>query len=246
MKTVELSLVIACYNEEKILEKSVGEIEFVLKNARLSYEVILIDDKSKDNTLELIKRIARGRKNFRFFSHRVNCGRGKTVSDGIKKAKGKVVGFIDIDIEVSPIYIPYFVGKILTGQADIVTGWRTYRETLASLPREVLSRGYSFLVRKLLGVKLNDTESGYKFFNRRKILPVLKKTRNPGWFWDTEIMVLAYYDKLIIKEIPVLFIRRFDKQSTVNVIPDTVSYFVNLYRFRKRLKSDFKISHGKN
>lgn len=240
MKTIDLSLVIACYNEEKLLAKSIKEIEFVLENAKLSYEVILIDDKSKDNTRELIKRIAKKRKNFSFFFHKVNCGRGKTVSDGIKKAKGKVVGFIDIDLEVSPVYIPYFVAKILSGQADIGTGYRIYHESLSSLPRAVLSRGYSFLVRKFLEVKLNDTEAGYKFFNRQKILSVLKETKNPGWFWDTEIMALAYYDQLIIKEIPVLFIRRFDKKSAVNVIPDTVSYFVNLYRFRKRLKKDFR------
>lgn len=96
------------------------------------------------------------------------------------------------------------------------------------------------MVRRILGIQLNDTETGYKFFDRRKILPVLKKTRNPGWFWDTEIMTIAYYQGLKIEEIPVLFIRRFDKQSMVNIIPDTLDYFVNLCRFRKRVKKAFK------
>lgn len=238
MKSIDLSLIIPCFNEQKILDVSLIEIENVLKNSRLSYETILIDDKSKDETAKILKKYEK-RKNYSVYYHLINQGRGKTVRDGIMIAKGKVVGFIDVDLEVSPLYIPYFVDRILKQEADVVTGHRIYRDSIVSLHRMILSRGYSVLVRKLLSINLNDTEAGYKFFSRRKILSVLRKTKNPGWFWDTEIMALAYYEKLIIKEIPVLFIRRFDKKSAVNVVPDAVSYFINLYRFRKKLKNDF-------
>lgn len=238
MKKIDLSLILACYNEEKVIEQSIEEIESILNNSVFSYEIILVDDKSKDRTRNLIKKISKGKKNFHFFFHKVNQGRGKTVSDGIKKARGKIVGFIDIDLEVSPVYIPYFTAKILRG-ADVVSGRRVYRESLSSLYRAILSRGYSFLVRKLLAIPLNDTETGYKFFNRRRILPVLGRTKSAGWFWDTEIMAYSYYEKLRILEIPVLFIRRHDKQSTVNALSDTRNYLFNLLRFRKRLQDEF-------
>lgn len=238
MKKIDLSLIIACYNEEKIIERSIEEIESILNNTTFSYEVILIDDKSKDKTRKLIKKISEGKKNFTFFFNKVNQGRGKIVSDGIKKAHGKVVGFVDIDLEVSPVYMPYFTTKILSG-ADVVSGHRIYRESLSSLYRAILSRGYSFLVRKLLAIPLNDTETGYKFFNRRRILPIVEKTKSAGWFWDTEIMTYSYYEKLRIMEIPVLFIRRHDKKSSVNTFSDTRDYLFNLLRFRKRLQGEF-------
>lgn len=235
MKTIDLSLVIACYNEEKLLEKSIKEIEFVLNNSNLTYDIILIDDKSEDKTTELIKKIVKGKRNYKFLFHKENCGRGKTISDGLKIAKGKVVGYIDIDLEVSPVYIPYLANIILANRADVATGYRVYRENISSLHRSILSRGYTILVKKYLGIDLNDTETGYKFFNRQKILSISKQTSNNGWFWDTEIMAIAYYNRLIIKEIPVLFIRRYDKKSSVKIIKDTFTYLYNLYQFRKKI-----------
>ena len=240
MKHIDLSLIIACYNEGKIFEESIKDLEFVLDNSKLSYEIIFVDDKSKDETVETIRKTVKNKKNYSAIFHENNEGRGKAVTDGIKQAQGKIVGFIDIDIEVSPVYIPYFVDKILDGDADVITGQRIYKEELKSIHRVILSKGYSMLVRKFLGIPLYDTEVGYKFFNRKKILPVIKKTANYHWFWDTEIMTYAYLDKLRIKEIPVLFVRRFDKQSTLNVFNDTLDYFINLLRFKQKLNKEYK------
>ncbi len=234
MKIPDLSLVIPCYNEQEILEDSLIEVENVLKNSIFSYEIILIDDKSRDKTVKILKKFEK-KKNYHVYYHVENEGRGKTVSDGILVSEGKVVGFIDVDLEVSPLYIPYFVDKILKREADIVTGYRIYRDSIISLHRMILSKGYSFLVRKLLSINLKDTETGYKFFYRKKIIPILKQTRSSHWFWDTEIISLAYKNKLKIIEIPVLFLRRLDKKSTVNVFKDTYDYLLHLYNFKKRL-----------
>ena len=235
MKRIDLSLILACYNEEKLLRESVARITSVLDDSVFSYELIFVDDKSQDKTREIIEALVKKNKNFQAVYHGVNQGRGRTVRDGIAIARGKVVGFIDIDLEVSPVYIPSFVRMIVGGKADVVTGLRVYREGLTSLHRAILSRGYSWLVRTVLGIPLKDTETGYKFFNRKKILPILKKTKNNGWFWDTEVMTYAHYTGLSIKEVPVLFVRRFDKTSSVRLVHDTIEYFMNLVTFRKRL-----------
>ncbi len=235
MKKPDLSLIIACYHEEKFLRESVHTIVSTLDNSVFSYELIFVDDKSKDKTPEIIASLVKKNKNFRAIYHNANQGRGKTVRDGIAVAMGKVVGFIDIDLEVSPVYIPSFVRMIVDGKADVVTGLRVYREGVMSLHRSILSRGYSWLVRSILGITLQDTETGYKFFNRKKILPILKKTHNNGWFWDTEVMTYAHYLRLSIKEVPVLFVRRFDKKSSVRLVRDTIDYLWNLLAFRKRL-----------
>lgn len=167
--------------------------------------------------------------------HRFNKGRGRSVIDGIRAAKGTVVGYIDIDCEVSPVYIPQMVSLILNKHADVVIGKRYYRTTPGSLLREVLSRGYQWISDRMIGTGGLDTETGYKFFSRRKIVPILQQTKHPGWFWDTEVMVYAKRAGLKIIEVPVLFLRRFDKHSSVNIIRDTWDYCIHLWRLRSRL-----------
>src|SRR3989344_723588 len=231
----DLSLVIACYNEEGFLRESVGKIASVLDDSVFSYELIFIDDNSLDHTKEIVASLVKKTPRSRAVYHAVNEGRAEAIRDGIVLARGRVVGFIDIDLEVSPVYIPRFVRMILRNHADVVIGLRVYREGLLSLHRSVLSRGYSWLVRSMLGIPYKDTETGYKFFDRKSILPVLAKTTHKGWFWDTEIMALAYYQGLRVIETPVLFVRRFDKKSSVHLIRDTIHYFLNLLAFRKHL-----------
>lgn len=245
MKNPDISLIIACYNEEKLLRESVARITSVLDDSVFSYELIFVDDNGSDGTAGIIKALVKKNPRWSAIYHRVNEGRGKTVRDGIAVAKGKVVGFIDIDLEVSPVYITQFVRMILGGKEDVVTGLRVYREGVISFHRSILSRGYSWLVRSVLGIPLQDTETGYKFFNRKKIFPVIKKTKNNGWFWDTEVMTYAHYLGLTIKEVPVLFVRRFDKTSSVRLVGDTLEYVKNLVGFHKLLVGKGYLSKSK-
>jgi len=236
---LDLSLVLACYNEELVIEDSVADILQVLDDTRYSYELIFVDDCSRDRTRELIDRLIErypDKRMSRIF-HRENKGRGGTVSDGIRAAQGEVTGFIDIDLEVHARYIPSCVNAVRNG-ADVAVGRRVYKLNLRSLDRYVLSTGYVWLVRRLLGVDLNDTETGYKFFKRERILPVLDEIDDQRWFWDTEVMVRSYYKDYNVAEIPCLFLRRFDKASTVSPLADTVNYFRQLWRFRKTVKNE--------
>jgi glycosyltransferase involved in cell wall biosynthesis len=235
----DLSLVLACYNEESVIEDSVAAILEVLDDTRYSYELIFVDDCSKDRTRDLIDGLIErypDKRMSRIF-HTENKGRGGAVSDGIRAAQGDVAGFIDIDLEVHARYIPSCVNAVQNG-ADVAVGRRVYKLNLRSLDRYVLSTGYVWLVRRLLGVDLNDTETGYKFFKRERILPVLDEIDDQLWFWDTEVMVRSYYREYNIAEIPCLFLRRFDKASTVSPLSDTADYFRQLWRFRKTVKNE--------
>lgn len=228
--TIDVSLILPCFNETDVFASSVVRIVDVLNTSKLRYEIIFVDDGSRDGTVDLIKKIP-----FRSIFHQKNQGRGKTVADGILAAKGSVVGYIDIDCEVGPEYIPQMVHLILEKKADIVIGKRIYRSSAGSLLREVLSRGYQWLSDLMIGTEKLDTETGYKFFRKSKIVPILAATSHPGWFWDTEIMVRSKRAGLRIAEVPVLFIRRFDKQSSVHILRDTIDYMVQLWRFRRSL-----------
>jgi hypothetical protein len=167
----------------------------------------------------------------RKIAHGQNVGRGGTVTDGILAARGRIVGYFDIDLEVQALYILPCLLAIDAGY-DVATAHRVYKFYWRSLDRYVLSKGYRWLMRKLLHLPLQDTETGFKFFRRDAIMPVLQQTEDRGWFWDTEIMARAYHAGLRIIEIPALFVRRFDKQSSLNPLRDSLEYLVKLWRFR--------------
>ena len=230
-----VSLILACFNEVDVFVPSVTRIIETLRHSKLTYEIIFVDDKSADNTRDLIVSACKKYPHCRAIFHGKNYGRGKTVADGFVQSKGEVVGFIDIDCEVGPEYIPQLVSMILEHKSDVVIGKRIYRSSPNSFIREVLSRGYQWLSDFLIGTGGLDTETGYKFFRRSKVIPLLALTKNPGWFWDTEIMVRAKRAGLTIREVPVLFLRRFDKQSSVNIVRDSADYLINLWSFRKEL-----------
>lgn len=234
-----LSLVLACYNEAQHLEASFAEIRDSLEQARFPFEILFVDDVSRDDTRAIIARIvaAHPQLALRTILHERNRGRGATVTDGFRAARGAITGYIDVDLEVHSRYIPSLVHAIERG-ADVATLRRIYAFQVRSLDRYAMSRGYSFLVRRLLDVDFADTETGYKFFSREKVLPLLDEIRDPGWFWDTEFMVRAARRGLKLVEIPGAYIRRGDKTSTVKGLRDSLRYFRQLLRFRGELRRE--------
>ncbi len=232
-----LSLVLACYNEAPHLRESFAEIRDTLEQAGFSFEVVFVDDHSRDATPQILDEIvaAHPQLELRSIRHETNRGRGATVTDGFRAACGEIAGYLDVDLEVHCRYVPSLVRAIERG-ADVATLRRIYALQLRSLDRYFMSRGYSFLVRHLLGVPFRDTETGYKFFRRETVLPLLDEIEDGGWFWDTEFMVRAARRGLKVVEVPGAYIRREDKASTVRGIRDSVRYFLALVRFRRRLR----------
>jgi glycosyltransferase AglD len=236
-KKIDLSLIIACYNEGPSLPESVRQVIETLDNTPWSYELIFVDDCSQDGTRQLIDEMLMkyADRNVTKLFHACNTGRGRTVSDGFRLARGSVVGYIDIDLEVPAHYIPIQVKAIKNG-ADVATAHRIYKVQPRLWLRFFLSRGYVWLMQQMLDVPLQDTEAGYKFFSYASLMHILNQVVDEHWFWDTEIMVRSYLAGYTIKEIPCLFIKRYDKQSTVHVLRDTVDYFVKLWHFRRVVK----------
>lgn len=232
MAKIDLSLVLACYNEGPTLLQSLSRIIEVLDGSRYTWEVICIDDKSTDETASNLARFCQGKRRIKVVYHQQNVGRGGTVAEGIKLANGRVVGFIDVDLEVSPIYIPEFTRAIDKG-ADFVMARRIYREELTAISRWVTSKIYLGIVKYFLGLDFYDTEAGYKFFNRKKIIPVLEKVKDKKWFFDTEIVARSVRAKLKIETIPTLFWRRSDKKSTVRIFHDSLEYLQRVWEFKK-------------
>ena len=160
-KNIDISMIIPCYNEGEVIEKNIPRIEEIMQATKYSYEIILYDDGSTDGTREIGPRLAEKSKNIIWKEHPENSGRGKTVSDGLKLAKGRISGFIDMDLEVPPEYILPLVLEIEKG-ADIAMASRMEYSNMGNLSfykkpyailywvlRYILSTGYSFLVKYL-------------------------------------------------------------------------------------------------
>ncbi|MBI2968954.1 MAG: glycosyltransferase [Bacteroidetes bacterium] len=236
MATLDVSIIVPCYNEESHLQKSFEAIFELLSKTRYSFEMIFVDDCSNDGTREIIRQIAQGFPNIQFLFHEKNSGRGGAFLDGIPLAEGKYIGYLDIDLEVSCIFlVPVLTELDKNSDAVIVKRHYSIQPDLSFIIRHFLSLGYKFLVRSLLKIPIMDTESGFKFFKRDVLLALAPLTSNKHWFFDTEIMTFAFYIGYKIKEVDGLFMRRPDKKSTVRVFRDTLLYFKELYRFKKRL-----------
>jgi glycosyltransferase involved in cell wall biosynthesis len=235
----DLSVVVACYQEEGHLEQSVRELTATLDATGRSYELIFLDDASRDGTAAIVARLVDGHPHRRAVYHRTNVGRGGTVSEGFRLARGRIVGFLDIDLEVHCSHVPAVLAAIDAG-ADGATAFREYRvdRSVDSVVRHVLSRGYRRLFRAVFDVPFRDPETGFKFFVRERILPVLDRTHDVGWFWDSEIMILAHEAGLRIVEVPCTFVRRADKKSTVRVVRDVWRYLVAIRAFRARRRRE--------
>lgn len=234
---IDFTLILPLFNEGDVLADNLKSICETLDRASFSFELVLIDDCSNDDSFTTAEKLMTGlAPTWRLFRHEQNRGRGATVVEGIKLARGKIAGFIDVDCEVSPEYLVDFVQDILAGRHDVVTGFRIYPITAASLMRTITSFGYRVLERILIGQKYEDSQTGYKIFRREKVLPLLSWTPDPGWFWDTQIMAVCAFAGLRIAERPVQFSRNPKKRSTVKLFRDSFEMFFKLLWYAMRVR----------
>jgi len=242
-KPINISIVIACYNEATHIRKSLPELVSVLNKTGLNYELIVIDDCSQDDTVAVLQQLlpeldTRG-SSVIFKAHKKNLGRGGTVAEGFRLATGQRVGYLDIDLEIGPWYLLPALEKMDVEQLDGVIAHRIYKLDfhVTILIRQWMSIVFRKLSHATLQLPLTDVAGGFKFFKREKILPILDSCQSEHWFWDTELVYMACRQGLNIGEIPVLFLRRTAKKSTVRMIPDTLRQIRETYALLQRAKT---------
>jgi glycosyltransferase AglD len=229
-----VSIILPCYKEEQHLRESIAELNRVSKSFDFEYEFIFVDDCSPDGTISILKEFDGQLPRSKFVYHEKNTGRGGTIKSGYAVAAGSMIGYLDIDLEISPLYISEMVAKLDTH--DVVIGNRSYFSQISfnSLMRNIVSRVYKRISRGVLKHPYADTEVGFKFFRKDKVAPFFHEVENNHWFWDTEFMMLAFKHKLKVCELRVEFIRNKRKTSTVNLANDTRKYVKELYRYKRR------------
>ena len=231
---MDISLVILCYNEASHLRKSVSALLEVLDQTRYKFEVLFVNDCSQDNTREIIKDICSHINHCRYVFHESNLSRGGAFKIGFKETNGRITGFIDIDLEINALYIPFLVNFIDKHDFDVVTGYRHYiLSQTGHIFRKVFSRTYRIICRAVIKLSVSDSETGIKFFKRSTTTNLILGCKSDGWFWDTEVMTRASLSNLRIHEVPVLFLKNSNIKSTVRLPRDCWNYLIELKEFRK-------------
>jgi glycosyltransferase involved in cell wall biosynthesis len=152
---IKLSIIIPIYNEEESIGKLYQELRSVLDNLSCSWEIIAVDDGSKDKSYQILQGIAQKDKQFRVISFKKNFGQTAAMSAGIDMSQGEIIIPIDADLENDPRDIPRLLAKLAEGY-DIVSGWRKDRWLDKFLTRRLASQIANWLISKIVGLKLHD------------------------------------------------------------------------------------------
>lgn len=203
--TLDLSVVIPVYNEEKRLSGNLDKIIEFLKNKKWKSEIILVDDGSTDKTYNILEGYMSRYKNVKLYRHSVNRGKGAAVQTGILKSSGKLVLMTDCDLSTPIEEIENLMEY--TGEYDIIIGSRRLKEKrLGRMParyRTLLGDIYYEMLRLFLLPSVKDTNCGFKLFSRKVIEDVFTRQRIWRWGYDAEVLFVAHKLGFSIKEIPV-------------------------------------------
>ena len=164
----DLSIVISLFNEEESLPELISWIEKVMAAEGYSYEVIMVDDGSRDESWKLIKEFSQKNPSIRGISFRRNYGKSAALFHGFKAAEGSVVITMDADLQDSPDEIPELYRMIVEEGYDIVSGWKKQRFD-NKLTKNLPSKLYNWTARKITGIKLHDMNCGLKAYRNEVI-----------------------------------------------------------------------------
>ena len=161
---IDLSILLPVYEEEESLRPLFARLLPVLDALGLSFEVVAVNDGSKDSSMDVLREIAALRPEVRAINFRRNYGQTAAMMAGFDNARGDIIITLDADLQNDPADIPSLIAKINEGY-DVVSGWRAHRKD-AALSRNFPSRVANAMISRISGVKLNDYGCTLKAYRR--------------------------------------------------------------------------------
>ena len=227
-----VSIVVPAFNEASRIAESIRKIDAFAGQSMLPLELIVVDDGSVDQTAEIVQRL--GIKGLRLIRNDENHGKGYAVRQGVLAASGEYVLFTDADLSAPIEELNKLLDIATRERADVVIGSRNvdrrYIETHQSRFREVGGMVFNLMVRLFLGLRLRDTQCGFKLFHRQRTRSAFERQTTPGFGFDPEVLFLAKRQRLKISETPVRW--SHVEGSKVRFMQDGVQMFFDLARIR--------------
>jgi glycosyltransferase involved in cell wall biosynthesis len=165
---MDVSIVIPLFNEEESLPELTAWIKKVTDANHLSYEIILIDDGSTDQSWNVIEQLRLADSNIKGIKFQRNYGKSAALNEGFKAALGEVIITMDADLQDSPDEIPELRRMVLEDGYDLVSGWKKKRYDNA-VTKNLPSKLFNAAARKMSGIKLNDFNCGLKAYRSKVV-----------------------------------------------------------------------------
>ena len=212
-----VDVAIPVYNEERGLEPSVRRLHaYLTEHLPFTWRITIVDNASTDGTWFDAARLARDLSGVRAV-HLDRKGRGFALRHAWATSDATVVAYMDVDLSTDlDAFLP-LIAPLVSGHSDVAIGSRlsTGAHVARRPKREVISRGYNFILHTLLATRVRDMQCGFKAVRADVARCLLPAVEDNGWFFDTELLLLAERNGLRVHEVPVDWID--DADSRVHV-----------------------------
>lgn len=228
-----VDILLPVYNEQHVLEKSVTALrDFLQKNlSDFNWVISIGDNASTDSTLAVARQLAARYPDVRAL-HLDRKGRGRMVKYAWNNSEAQILCYMDIDLSTDLLALPPLVRAIADGN-DVAIGSRQYKGSVVerSLKREVISQGYIYILKILLGFPYTDAQCGFKAMSKKAVQELFPLIVDDEWFFDTELLFLAYKRGYQVKELPVRWIE--DTDSRVKILRTMWLDIKGVFRMRR-------------
>jgi len=230
---IAVDIVIPVHNEERVLERSIGELRSYLEQ-HLPYRwtIVIADNASTDRTREVATALA-AQPGVRLL-HLEEKGRGRALRQAWLTSLADVVAYMDVDLSTNLQSFLPLLAPVITGHSDLAIGSRLLKSAVVQRrrKRELISRMYNLTIKLLFRNRFSDAQCGFKALSRQSARELLPDVENQSWFFDTELLLLAEERGLRVFEVPVRWIEDLD--SRVNVTRTALEDIRGLIRVRRQ------------
>ncbi|MFA5175671.1 MAG: glycosyltransferase [Candidatus Nanoarchaeia archaeon] len=233
---VKLSVIIPAYNEGKKIYSDLKYILNSINKVTKDFELILVNDGSKDNTLEEVKKIKD--KRLKILNYEQNKGKGYALKYGFNKAKGKYITFMDADLDINPGSLENFFKYMEFYNADIIIGSKRHPQSKVHYPilRRILSRGYQLFNFALFRLSVSDTQSGLKLLKYECAKDLMDRVIVKKYAFDLELLVNAKRRHYKVVEAPIVLDYKFETtmnlKAVIGIFMDTLGIAYRTYILR--------------
>jgi len=217
MRVLQVDIVVPVRNEERELAPSVRRLVGYLREGfPFTARVTIADNGSTDGTWAIANRLARDLDEVRAVRME-EPGRGRALRAVWSQSDAEVLAYMDVDLSTDLNALLPLVAPLLSGHSDVAIGTRLARgsRVVRGPKRELISRCYNMLLHACMGTRFSDAQCGFKAIRRDQARALLPLTQDTGWFFDTELLVLAERAGLRIHEIPVDWVDDLDSRVDV-------------------------------
>jgi glycosyltransferase involved in cell wall biosynthesis len=229
----DLSVFFPAYNEEENIQKTVQNAVKVLQKVAKKWEIIIIDDGSKDKTPQIADNLAAKNKNIRVIHHNPNRGYGASLRSGLYEAKYNWIAFTDSDGQFDLSEISNFIATQKEKNADIVIGY--YKKRQVSKSKIITSKMWEYMVFFLFGLKVKDIDCGFKLISKKVPDKIKNLESERGAFISSELLIKARKNKFKIVEIPVTHYPRTAGAGTGRDLNVIITSFKDLFKLWLKL-----------